>query len=122
MAVVGEWAGRRACFFANVVGLRMCSRRRTHARILNVGVRGRRLSACACAVVGVLIATFYVKITQPFLPPEIITIRNPVKFLKIHNFFILDPILDPKIVLECSTKIDFSYDTFSLIEKVSKQR
>ena len=66
------------------------------------------------------IATFYVKITQPFQTPESIT--NPVKFLKIHNFFILDPILDPKTDLECSTKIDFSYDTFSLIEKVSKQR
>ena len=46
----------------------------------------------------------------------------PSNFLKIHNFFILDPILDPKTDLECSTKIDFSYDTFSLIEKVSKQR
>ena len=67
------------------------------------------------------ITTFYVKITQPFLP-EIITIRNPVKFLKIHNFFILDPILDPKTDLECSTKIDFSHDTFSLIKKVLKQR
>ena len=47
---------------------------------------------------------------------------NPVKFLKNHNFFILDPILDPKTDLECSTKIDFSYDTFSLIKKVLKQR
>ena len=51
---------------------------------------------------------------------EIIT--NPSNFLKIHNFFILDPIFDPKTDLECSTKIDFTYDTFSLIEKVSKQR
>ena len=48
--------------------------------------------------------------------------NNPSNFLKNHNFFILDPILDPKRDLECSTKIDFSYDTFSLIEKVSKQR
>ena len=48
--------------------------------------------------------------------------RNPVKFLKIHNFFILDPIFYPKTDLEFSAKIDFTYETFSLIEKVSKQR
>ena len=47
---------------------------------------------------------------------------NPSNFLKIHNFFILDPIFDPKTDLEFSAKIDFTYDTFSLIEKVSKQR
>ena len=53
--------------------------------------------------------------------PEIMTTRQIFK-LKDHNFFILHPILDPKIDLECSSKIDFSYNTFSLIEKVSKQR
>ena len=48
--------------------------------------------------------------------------ENPVKFLKIYNFFILDPILDPKTDLESSSKIDSSHVTFSLIENVLKQR
>ena len=34
----------------------------------------------------------------------------------------VDPIFDPKTDLEFSAKIDFTYDTFSLIEKVLKQR
>ena len=38
------------------------------------------------------------------------------------NFFILDPILDPKTDLESSSKIDSSHITFSLIENVLKQR
>ena len=43
--------------------------------------------------------------------------NNPSNFLKNHNFFILDPIFDPKIDLEFSAKIDFTYDTFKAIKQ-----